>query len=280
MGGDESQFEILKKLELPLTVFKELFDYCDEKNILFMSTPFDEESVDILDDLGMQIIKIPSGEITNKPLIQHIAAKKKPIILSTGMSYLGEVEKAINWINEIWDKRIKQLDNPLTILHCVSNYPAAIEDINLLAMKTLEKAFKLPVGYSDHTQGIEVPIAAVALGARVIEKHFTLDRNMEGPDHMSSIEPDELETMIKGIKNIEKALGDGIKKPTKNEEGTRNLARRSLVAARGIKTGEVFTKENITVKRPGTGMSPVELDKIMGLKAKRDFKEDELIEKD
>src|SRR3989339_237504 len=193
-GTDETQFEMLKRLELSIGAHKELFSYCNEKNIIFMSTPFDEGSADMLDNLGMTIFKIPSGEITNKPLIQHIAGKKKPIILSTGMSYLGEVEKAISWINEIWEKSDRKPE--LTLLHCVSNYPAEVDDSNLLAIKTLEGAFGLPVGYSDHTLGIEIPIAAVALGAKVLEKHFTLDRNMEGPDHRASIEPDELKDMV------------------------------------------------------------------------------------
>src|SRR4030067_1235066 len=196
-GSGESQLEMLKRLELTSDNFKRLFSYCRKKNIIFMSTPFDEKSAYMLDRLGMGIFKIPSGEITNKPLIQHIAGKNKPVILSTGMSYLGEVEKAINWILEVWNK----LNNrpQLTLLHCVSNYPAAVEDVNLLAMKTMETAFGLPVGYSDHTMGIEIPLAAVAMGAKVIEKHFTLDRNMDGPDHKASLEPDKLKAMVKAI---------------------------------------------------------------------------------
>ena len=228
-----------------------------------MSTPFDEGSADMLDNLGMTIFKIPSGEITNKPLIQHIAGKKKPIILSTGMSYLGEVEKAINWVMGVWGNEYMGKNlfthppiHPLTLLHCVSNYPAIIEDVNLSAMKTMAIAFGLSVGYSDHTLGIEIPIAAVALGARVIEKHFTLDRNMEGPDHKASLEPDGLKDMVKAIRNVEKAIGKGIKRPTKNEEEIKNIARRSLVASRHIKAGEEVRLNDISIKRPSTRNCP------------------------
>lgn len=275
-GTDETQFEMLKRLELSIGAHKELFSYCSKKNVIFMSTPFDEDSADMLDNVGMTIFKIPSGEITNKSLIQHVAGKKKPIILSTGMSYLGEVEKAINWINEVWDKLSKK--SQLTLLHCTSNYPSKVSDCNLLAMKTMEKSFGLPVGYSDHTLGIEIPIAAVALGAKVLEKHFTLDRTMEGPDHKASLVPDELKTMVEATRNVEKAMGDGIKKPRKNEEEIRNIARRSLVATKNIKKGEGFTKKNVTAKRPATGICPSEWNKVIGRKAIRDFKVDELIE--
>lgn len=282
-GTDETQFEMLKKLELPLDAHKELFSYCNEKNIIFMSTPFDEESVNMIDELGISIFKIPSGEITNKPLIQHIASKRKPIILSTGMSYLEEVEKAIGWIKEVNESISKWVNkknpvHPLTLLHCVSNYPAAFKDVNLLAMKTMEKAFGLPVGYSDHTMGIEIPVAGVAMGARVIEKHFTLNRNMEGPDHKSSLEPDELKAMIEAIRNVEEAMGDGIKRPMESEVNVRNIARKSLVAARDIKSGEVFTKKNITAKRPATGLSPAIWDEVIGMTARKDFKQDEQIQ--
>ena len=275
-GKNESQFEMLKRLELSRDAHKELFSYCNKKNIIFMSTPFDEDSADMLDNLGMTIFKIPSGEITNKPLIQYVAGKKKPIILSTGMSYLGEVEKAINWINEVWDKLSKK--SQLTLLHCTSNYPSKVSDCNLLAMKTMEKSFGLPVGYSDHTLGIEIPIAAVALGARVIEKHFTLDRNMEGPDHKASLEPGELNNMVKAIRNIEKALGNGQKRPSSSEFQNKAIVRKSIVAAKGIKEGEFFTDENITAKRPGTGICLMEWDKIIGKRAKKDFFVDDLIE--
>ncbi len=278
MGADESQFEMLKKLELPASAYKELFAYCKEKNILFMSTPFDEESADFLDGMGMDIFKIPSGEITNKPLLQHIAAKGKPILLSTGMSYLGEVEKAVIWINEIWDRPDKKPE--LTLLHCVSNYPASEEDSNLLAMKTMEVAFGLPVGYSDHTLGVDIPIAAVAMGAKVIEKHFTLDRNLEGPDHKASLEPDELRAMISAIRKVEKALGDGIKKPAKNESELRKVARRSLVLTRDVKSGETITVNDVTSKRPGTGIEPEFLDFIAGMKVKKDILADSVLKWD
>ena len=274
-GTDESQFDMLKQLELPHDAYKELFLHCIEKNIVFMSTPFDEESAGMLDELGMSIFKIPSGEITNKPLIRHIAAKNKPVILSTGMSYLEEVEKAVGWIKDVW----KTLDEKprLTLLHCVSNYPSAIEDTNLLAMKTMEETFGFPVGYSDHTMGIEIPIAAVAMGARVIEKHFTLDRSMQGPDHKASLEPDELSAMVKAIRNIEMAIGDGIKKPAKNEMETRDIVRKSLVAASDIKAGETISFEDIVIKRPGTGIYPEFKEKVIGMQAKKNISVDSVI---
>lgn len=275
MGTNESQFEMLQEIELPFSAYKELFDYAVEKNIIFLSTPFDNESCDFLEDIGMEIFKIPSGEITNKPFIQHIAAKNKPIILSTGMSYIGEVEKALGWINHIWGKQNKKI--LLTLLHCVSNYPASIEDINLLAMKTLKNAFGLPVGYSDHTIGIEIPIAAVALGASIIEKHFTLDRNMKGPDHKISLEPDELRAMITSIRNVEKAIGDGIKKPTVNEEDTRDVVRRSLIASKDISRDHIITEDDIVIKRPGTGIPPEFKELIIGMQSKRDIKFDSVI---
>ena len=274
-GSGESQLEMLKRLELTSDNFKRLFSYCRKKNIIFMSTPFDEKSADMLDRLGMGIFKIPSGEITNKPLIQHIAAKNKPIILSTGMSYLSEVEKAVRWIYEIWNK--SGFNQQLTLLHCVSNYPAHAADVNLYAMNTLKAAFGLSVGYSDHTLGIEIPIAAVAIGAKVIEKHFTLDRNMKGPDHKASLEPDELKAMVKAIRNVEKAMGDGIKRPTEKEEETRIIARRSLVAKRGIKKGDVIRSGDIIIKRPGSGILPEFKDIIKGMKAEKNIKADSVI---
>ena len=274
-GTSESQLEMLEKLELSPEMYRELFSYCQEKDIIFMSTPFDESSVDLLDNLGMEIFKISSGEITNKPLIQHVASKMKPIILSTGMSYLGEVEKAIGWIGDIWDKLDKKPQ--LTILHCVSNYPARIEDVNLNAIRTMEMAFGLPIGYSDHTMGIEAAIAAVAVGARVIEKHFTLDRDMEGPDHKASLEPKELKDMVRAIRNIEKAMGDGIKKPAKSEISTRKIARRSLVAARDIKAGKILLSDDILTKRPETGIPAEFKDKIVGMQLENDISVDSVI---
>jgi N-acetylneuraminate synthase len=275
MKTDEFQLEMLKRFELSIEAWEELFSYCKKKNIVFMSTPFDEENADMLNNLGMSIFKIPSGEITNKPLIQHIAGKNKPVILSTGMSYLGEVEKAINWIYEVWD----QLNNKpqLTLLHCVSNYPAAVEDVNLLAIKTMETAFGFPVGYSDHTMGIEIPIAAVATGANVIEKHFTLDRNMDGPDHKASLEPEELKAMVKSIRNVENALGDGIKRPANSERDTRDIARRSLVAAKNIKNGQTITSDDIAIKRPGIGIPPEFREVVIGMAAGKDLKADSTI---
>jgi N-acetylneuraminate synthase len=275
-GDDESQYHMLKKLELSTDDLRKIMTYCREKNILFLSTPFDEESADVLDKLGMNTFKIPSGEITNKFLLQHIAAKKKPIILSTGMSYLGEVEKAISWIKEIWDPI--NGDQELSLLHCVSSYPAAVEDINLYAMRTMRKAFRLPVGYSDHSTGIEISIAAVALGATIIEKHFTLKRTMEGPDHRASLEPDELKTMIQAIRNVEKAMGDGIKRPAINEQNTRDVARKSLVAIRPIQCGERIELSNIHIKRPGTGIPPEFKAVIYGMIATRDIAADSVIQ--
>ncbi len=274
-GTNESQIEMLRQLELSPNTHKELFSYCRQKNIIFMSTPFDEESVSMLDELGMGVFKIPSGEITNKPLIRHIAAKRKSIILSTGMSYLDEVEKAIGWINEIWNKLDKKPQ--LTILHCVSNYPARIEDVNLSAIKTMEMAFGLPVGYSDHTMGIEITVAAVAIGAKVIEKHFTLDRNMKGPDHKASLEPNELEAMVKAIRNVEMAMGDGIKKPANSEIDTKNIVRRSLIAARDIKSGETISSNDVLIKRPGTGIPAEFKDKIVGMQLESDVNVDSVI---
>lgn len=267
----ENQFQMIKKLELDYEKHRELTDYCKSKNILFLSSPFDLESIDLLDDLGLDIFKIPSGEITNLPYLKKIATLKKKVILSTGMGNLGEIEKALDILRLLGTQDI-------TVLHCNTEYPTPMEDVNLLAMNTIKDAFKVKVGYSDHTLGIEVPIAAVALGAIVIEKHFTLDKNMEGPDHKASLEPEELKEMVKSIRNIEKALGDGIKTPTKSESKNIDIARKSIVAAKGIAKGEVLTESNITVKRPGDGISPMRWDEVIGRIAIRDFKEDELIE--
>ena len=273
----QSQFEMLKKLELSARAHRELFRHCAKRKIMFMSTPFDEESVEFLDVLGMKVFKIPSGEITNKPLIEKIAAKRKPVILSTGMSYLKEVESAVNWINRVWRG---SKDRPgITLLHCVSNYPADIKDINLKAIETLSSAFGLPVGLSDHTMMIEVAVAAVAMGAGVIEKHFTLDRNMDGPDHKASFEPDELRNMVAAIRNIEKAMGDGVKAPRKKEREIRAVARKSLVAAKDIKSGAVITRNDIAVKRPGTGIPPEFIRQIINKKARVNIKNDSLFKR-
>jgi len=271
-GLDESQYGMLKRLELPESDLRELYFYCREKDIVFMSTPFDIESADFLDGLGMTIFKVPSGEITNMALIKHIASKKKPLLLSTGMSYLEEVGKAVGWIKDSGEA------DRLTLLHCVSNYPADVDDTNLRAMETMKTAFGLPVGYSDHTRGIEIPIAAAAMGAEVIEKHFTLDRTMEGPDHKASLEPQELREMVRAIRNVERAMGDGIKRPAKNEEHMRGIARRSLVAARTINAGDMLKPEDIAVKRPGTGIAPEYRESVINRVAARQIDGDSVIQ--
>jgi N,N'-diacetyllegionaminate synthase len=269
---NESQLEMVKKLELSFEDFVELKKYCDEIGIMFMSTPFDFESIKFLNNLGMEIFKIPSGEITNILYLERIGKLNKKIILSTGMADLGEIEDALDVLIQSGTHR-----ENITVLHCNTEYPTPFEDVNLLAMLTIKEAFKVNVGYSDHTPGIEVPIAAVALGASVIEKHFTLDKNLPGPDHKASLEPDELKTMITAIRNIEKALGNGIKKPSPSELKNRPIARKSIVAKKKIRKGEVFTEENITVKRPGTGITPMRWYEFIGKVAERDYEEDELI---
>jgi N,N'-diacetyllegionaminate synthase len=272
-GETDSQLEMVKKLELSFDDFIALKEYCDKLNIMFLSTPFDFESIDFLNDLGLEIFKIPSGEITNLPYLEKIGKLGKKVILSTGMADLGEIEDALDILTSCGTKK-----EDITILHCNTEYPTPYEDVNLLAMLTIKEAFKVKVGYSDHTLGIEVPIAAVALGASVIEKHFTLDRNMQGPDHKSSLEPNELKAMVKAIRNVEKALGDGIKKPSPSEIKNKIIVRRSIVAKRNIKRGEIFNEENITAKRPATGISPMRWYEILGKTATRDYKEDEIIE--
>lgn len=268
--GDGSQFEMLKKLELSLEDHITLKRYCEEKGIMFISTPFDFESVDLLEKTDVSLYKVSSGDLTNLPLLSYIANKNKPIILSTGMANLGEVEEAVETISKAGNDRI-------ILLHCTSNYPTAYEDVNLRAMLTMKEAFKLPVGYSDHTIGIEIPIAAVALGAKVIEKHFTLDRNMKGPDHRASIEPDELKIMVRSIRNIELAMGDGIKRCNKSEENIRKVARKSIVAGRDISKDEVITINNISFKRPEFGLKPKYVDLVVGKKARRNIKVNEFI---
>lgn len=268
----ESQLEMAKKIHLPLNAYKELEEYADKIGINFLSSPFDFKSIDILKELNLEYLKIPSGEITNKPYLRKIGALKKKIILSTGMSDLGEIEDTLNILIESGTKK-----ENITVLHCNTEYPTPYEDVNLLAMLTIKNAFGVEVGYSDHTLGIEAPIAAVALGARIIEKHFTLNRTMEGPDHKASLEPDELKQMIIAIRNVEMAMGNGIKQPSLSEKKNIIIARKSIVAARDIHTGEVFTEANITVKRPGNGISPMMWDIIIGEKATRNFKEDEFI---
>ncbi len=269
----ESQYEMLKKLELSFQELEELKRYCDRKGIIFMASAFDIESARFLKDLGLEIFKIPSGEITNYPLLKEIGSYRRKVILSTGMADLGEIEDALDVLIESGTKK-----EDIVVLHCITEYPAPYEEVNLRAMLTIKEAFKVKVGFSDHTPGIEIPIAAVALGAEVIEKHFTLDKNLPGPDHRASLEPLELKRMIEAIRNVEKALGNGIKKPSKSELKNRDIVRRSIVAKRDIKKGEVFTEENITVKRPAYGISPMRWNEVLGKKAKRDFKKDEFIE--
>ena len=270
IGKEESQKEMLSKLLLPFEDFITLSDYCKEVGIKFLSTPFDIESIHFLDEL-QDVWKIPSGEITNYPYLVEIAKTGKEIILSTGMCILDEVDDALSVLRENGAGRI-------TLLHCTTNYPTPMKDVNLNAMLTLKEHCRCEVGYSDHTKGIEVPIAAVAVGATVIEKHFTLDRNMEGPDHKASLEPDELKAMVNAIRNIEVAMGTGEKVPLESEKANISVARKSIIAAKEIKAGEVLTEENLTTKRPGNGVSPMKWTEVLGTKAIRDFAEDELIE--
>lgn len=267
----ETQLEMVKRLELSFENFIELKKYCDDKKILFLSSAFDHKSIEFLYSLNLEIFKIPSGEITNLPYLRKIGSLKKKVILSTGMSTLGDIEKALEILRTSGTADI-------TVLHCNTEYPTQMKDVNLNAMNTIKEAFEVEVGYSDHTLGIEVPIAAVALGATVIEKHFTLDKTMEGPDHRASLEPEELKEMVRCIRNIEKALGNGVKRLTESESKNINIARKSIVAGRNIKKGEIFTEENLTIKRPGDGISPMRWDEIIGKVANRDYKEDELIE--
>jgi N,N'-diacetyllegionaminate synthase len=272
-ASNETQFDMVNKLELDINAHKELISYCKKKEITFLSTPFDLESIELLNELGVEIIKIPSGEITNLPYLRKVGSLKRDTILSTGMADLKEVGQALDILIESGTPK-----NSITVLHCNSEYPTPFEDVNLLAMNTIKEAFNVNVGYSDHTIGIEVSIAAVVLGASVIEKHFTLNRNMEGPDHKASLEPHELKAMVKAIRNIEKALGYGIKRPSPSELKNKHVVRKSIVAGKDIKKGECFADENIAAKRPGTGISPMKWDNVIGRKAIRDFKEDDLIE--
>ncbi|KAB2933641.1 MAG: N-acetylneuraminate synthase [Leptonema illini] len=268
----ESQYEMLKRLELDRDAHIALIDYCRIKGIMFLSTPFDAESIDMLCSFGMEIFKIPSGEITNLPYLRKIGALKKKVILSTGMSDLHEIKAAL----DILTSSGTELDD-ITILHATTEYPCPMDEVNLRAMQSIEKAFGVKVGYSDHTKGIEVPVAAAALGAVVIEKHFTLDCTMEGPDHKASLEPAQLKAMVWAIRNVEVALGDGIKRPSKSEEKNKQIARKSIVAAKTIKKGDILTLENITIKRPGHGISPMRLDEVIGSIAQKDYVQDELI---
>ena len=269
----ESQHDMLRRLEINEAMHHELIAHCATRNIAFFSTGFDIESVDLLVSLGQDHFKIPSGEITNLPYLCHIGQLGKAVILSSGMATMGDIEAAIDVLERAGTPRAK-----LTVLHCTTEYPTPMSDVNLRAMQSIQSAFGVAVGYSDHTRGIEVAIAAVAMGATVIEKHFTLDRKLPGPDHQASLEPAELTAMVAAIRNIEVALGDGIKRLTSSEAKNKPVARKSLVASREIKAGEKFTSKNITVKRPGTGISPMRWDEIIGKKALRDFMADELID--
>ncbi|OGV55667.1 MAG: N-acetylneuraminate synthase [Lentisphaerae bacterium GWF2_44_16] len=274
--NDDSQLEMIKKLELRYEDFTQLKSYCDMIGIRFMTTPDESESADFIYDL-VDVYKIGSGELTNIPYLKHIAAKGKPIILSTGMSFLGEVEAAVNAILQTLPE-INSSFPPLTLMHCTTDYPADYEDVNLKAMLTMKNAFNLPVGYSDHTMGIEISIAAAALGATVIEKHFTLDKNMEGPDHKASLEPKRLKAMVTAIRNVEKAFsGDALKKPTPNEMDMRLLIRKSLIADRFLKAGTRLAPDMFSIKRPGNGVQPSDLDKISGMTLLKDLPEDEML---
>ena len=268
----ESQFEMIKKLELDVDTHYELIRYCNNKNIMFLSTPFDLDSIDLLDKLELPIFKIPSGEITNLPYLRKIGALKKQVILSTGMADIGEIEDALDVLIEAGTPKEK-----ITVLHANTMYPTPYQDVNLRAMVTIGNTFDIAYGYSDHTLGIEVDIASVAMGATVIEKHFTLDNSMEGPDHKASLEPHELKAMVKAIRNIEKALGSKVKKPTESEIPNIKIARKSIVASSSIKEGEIFTEENLAVKRPSGGISPMRWDELIGTVATKDYEVDELI---
>ena len=270
-GNEESQLEMCKRIHLKLSDYDIIKKYCEEVGIEFLSTPFDLESIDYLEKLGMRLWKIPSGEITNLPYLIKIAKTGRPVIMSTGMAELNEVEEAVNVLKENGVGEI-------TLLHCTTEYPAPFESVNLRAMNTLREKFETEVGYSDHTVGFEAAVAAAVLGASVIEKHFTLNHNMEGPDHKASLEPEEFEVMVNNIRLIEKALGDGVKQPAEAEKKNIAIARKSIVAAKDIKKGEILTEENITVKRPGSGISPMKWFEVLGTEAVRDFGEDELIE--
>jgi N,N'-diacetyllegionaminate synthase len=272
-GAVESQLQMLEKLELSEADHESLKSYCTSKKISFLSTAFDLESIDVLKKHGIKLGKVPSGEITNLPYLRKMAVSFNELILSTGMCDMSELREAVQAIVSAGFSKER-----LTILHCNTEYPTPFEDVNLKAMLSIAEEFKVPVGYSDHTPGIEVPVAAVALGATVIEKHFTLDRNMEGPDHKASLEPAELRSMIRSIRNIEKALGTAVKQASPSETKNKAIARKSIVAATSIKAGEIFTEHNLTVKRPGTGISPMQWDNVIGQKERRSFESDELIE--
>lgn len=271
-GTNESQYEMVKKLELSFDQFRQLKAYCDSVGISFLSTPFDLPSIAFLNELNLPFWKIPSGEITNLPYLIEIAKTGKDVVMSTGMCTMDEIETALTILRSNGAGHI-------SLLHCNTEYPTPFSDVNLRAMKTLEERFHCPVGYSDHTQGIEIPIAAVAMGATIIEKHFTLDHTMEGPDHKASLEPEELKTMVTAIRRIEQAMGNGVKEPSLSEKKNIPIARKSIVARRAIAKGELLTEDNLAIKRPGDGISPMEWFKVLGTTAVRDFQPDEKIER-
>lgn len=272
LQNSESQYEMLKKLELNEHCHKELIKYCNKSKIMFLSTPFDIDSVDLLINLNLEIIKIPSGEITNLPYLRYIGLLNTKVILSTGMSNFQEIDDALKILINAGT-----LKENITVLHANTMYPSPMSDVNLRAMKSIHDKFDIAVGYSDHTLGIEVDIAAVALGASIIEKHFTLDKKMKGPDHKASLDPDELKSMVTAIRNIELAMGDGVKKLTRSEKPNINVIRKSIVAKKEIKKGEIFSDSNLTTKRPGGGMSPMKWDLILGRVAEKNYKVDELL---
>lgn len=273
-GDADSQYEMLKKLELSEEAHRELISYCNKKGIQFLSTGFDLDSLDFLNNIGINLFKIPSGEITNLPYLRKIASFKKPVVMSTGMASMTEVKDAFDVLTQEGVAK-----SAIHIVHCNTEYPTPMQDVNLKAMNAIGKELDVKIGYSDHTLGIEVPIAAVALGATVIEKHFTLDRNLPGPDHRASLEPDELKAMVTAIRNIEKALsGSGRKEPSPSEMKNKTVARKSIIASRAIKKGEKLTAANLSIKRPGNGISPMRWDAVLGKNAVRDFKEEELLE--
>lgn len=270
-GSDETQLQMLQKLTLTEDNFLSLRDYCREVGIGFISTPFDLDSITFLETFDMDFWKVPSGEVTNLPYLEAIARTKRKVVMSTGMCDMNEIQDAIEVLE-------KNGTTEIILLHCNTQYPTPYEHVNLKAMNSIKDALHKEVGYSDHTQGIEVPIAAVAMGATVIEKHFTLDKNMEGPDHKASLNPSELQQMVVAIRNIEQAIGNGLKEPSSSEMANKGVARKSIVASRSIKQGEVFSEENLTTKRPGTGISPMKWYDVIGKVAPRDFSEDEIIE--
>ena len=270
--ASETQFKMIKKLELDLNTHKELIDYCQEKDIMFLSSPFDHESIDLISGLGLQIFKIPSGEITNLPYLRHIGSLGKRVIISTGMAKIEEIGDALNILIDAGTSK-----KNITVLHANTMYPSPMEDVNLNAMLTIQKEFDVAVGYSDHTLGIEVDIAAVAMGASCIEKHFTLDKTLEGPDHKASLIPSELKAMVRAIRNIEKALGSSVKKPSPSETVNMVVVRKSVVAKKNIKKGDILDENNLCTKRPGSGISPMRWDEVVGTIATKDYKKDELI---